>query len=93
MAPELIMQQRVTNLVDVYSFGCIVNEIMSEKVCYWDYKIINAGVVVLDGDTLRLVLPRCERGSSTDDSPRHATGYTIGLWTMSRGEGADFGLL
>ena len=48
MAPELIMQQRVTNLVDVYSFGCIVNEIMSEKVCYWDYKIINAGVFYRD---------------------------------------------
>ena len=57
MAPELIMQQRVTNLVDVYSFGCIVNEIMSEKVCYWDYKIVNAGVVGTFPNSLRLVLP------------------------------------
>ena len=57
MAPELIMQQRVSNLVDVYSFGCIVNEIMSEKVCYWDYKIVNAGVVGARKRALRLVLP------------------------------------
>lgn len=51
------MQQRVSNLVDVYSFGCIVNEIMSEKVCYWDYKIVNAGVVGARKRALRLVLP------------------------------------
>ena len=57
MAPELIMQQRVTNLVDVYSFGCIVDEIISEKVCYWDYKIINAGVVGVHEGAYRLVLP------------------------------------
>lgn len=39
MAPELILNQRVTNLIDVYSFGCIVNEIYTEKTCYWDYKV------------------------------------------------------
>lgn len=56
MAPELIMQQRVTNLVDVYSFGCIVNEIISERVCYWDYKIISAAVVGIGENAHRLVL-------------------------------------
>ena len=42
IAPELISGERVTNLIDVYSFGCIVNEIMSEKPCYHDYRVINA---------------------------------------------------
>ena len=50
------MQQRVTNLVDVYSFGCIVNEIISERVCYWDYKIISAAVVGIGENAHRLVL-------------------------------------
>ena len=39
MAPELCLHQKVTSTVDCYSFGCIVNEILSEKRCYWDYKI------------------------------------------------------
>ena len=46
MAPELIMKQKATNKVDVYSFGCIVNEIISEKVCYSDVKIRNATEVI-----------------------------------------------
>lgn len=45
MAPELILNQRVTNVVDVYSFGCIVNEIISEKTCYWDYKVRTQALV------------------------------------------------
>ena len=39
IAPELISGERGTNLIDVYSFGCIVNEIMSEKQCYHDCEI------------------------------------------------------
>lgn len=42
MAPELITGQKVTNTVDVYSFGCIINEIMSEKTCYFDYRVISS---------------------------------------------------
>ena len=41
MAPELITNQRVTNTIDVYSFGCIVNEIISEKMCYSDIRVKN----------------------------------------------------
>ncbi|KAK8820440.1 hypothetical protein WA577_006502 [Blastocystis sp. JDR] len=41
MAPELIMGKRVTNKVDVYSFGCIVNEIITERMCYSDIHIRN----------------------------------------------------
>lgn len=47
MAPELIMQQKAANKVDVYSFGCILNEIISEKVCYSDIKIRNATDVIV----------------------------------------------
>lgn len=36
MAPELAQGNRVTNTVDVYSFGCVVNEIISGKRCYSD---------------------------------------------------------
>lgn len=38
IAPELVCNEKVTNLVDVYSFGCMVNEIMSGKFCYHDYR-------------------------------------------------------
>ena len=47
MAPELIMGKRVTNKVDVYSFGCIVNEIITEKMCYSDIRIRNQTDVVV----------------------------------------------
>ena len=39
MAPELITGQRVTNTIDVYS--CIVNEIISERMCYSDIHVKN----------------------------------------------------
>ena len=47
MAPELIMGQRATNKVDVYSFGCIVNEIITERMCYSDITIRNQTDVVV----------------------------------------------
>lgn len=47
MAPELIMGKRVTNKVDVYSFGCIVNEIITERMCYSDIRIRNQTDVVM----------------------------------------------
>ena len=47
MAPELIMGKRVTNKVDVYSFGCIVNEIITERMCYSDIHIRNQTDVVV----------------------------------------------
>ena len=39
MAPELIGQNKVTNTIDVYSFGCVVDEIITEKTCYFDYHV------------------------------------------------------
>ena len=47
MAPELNMGKRVTNKVDVYSFGCIVNEIITERMCYSDIHIRNQTDVVV----------------------------------------------
>ena len=47
MAPELIMGKRATNKVDVYSFGCIVNEIITERMCYSDITIRNQTDVVV----------------------------------------------
>ena len=47
MAPELIMGKNATNKVDVYSFGCIVNEIITEKMCYSDIRIRNQADVVV----------------------------------------------
>ncbi|KAM7453297.1 hypothetical protein BLSTO_05961 [Blastocystis sp. subtype 1] len=35
------MGKRATNKVDVYSFGCIVNEIITERMCYSDITIRN----------------------------------------------------
>ena len=39
MAPELIMGQRVTKTIDIYSLGCVIDEIMSEKTCFYDYEM------------------------------------------------------
>lgn len=39
MAPELASGVRVTSTLDVYSFGCVVNEVISEKRCYFDYDL------------------------------------------------------
>ena len=47
MAPELIMGKRETKNLDVYSFGCIVNEIITEKMCYSDIHIRNQTDVVV----------------------------------------------
>lgn len=35
MAPELLNKERVTSKVDVYSFGCIIDEVLSEKSCWY----------------------------------------------------------
>ena len=48
VAPELVSSKRVTNLIDVYSFGCMVNEIMSEKQCYHDYCYVNDSQFFVD---------------------------------------------
>ena len=36
MAPELQRNQHVSFKIDVFSFGCIVNEIFSGKKCFHD---------------------------------------------------------
>ena len=41
MAPELRRDQYVSSKVDVYNFGCIVNEIMSEKKCFHDMPLFH----------------------------------------------------
>ena len=47
MAPELIMGKKATKNLDVYSFGCIVNEIITERMCYSDITIRNQTDVVV----------------------------------------------
>mgnify|MGYP002440099445 FL=1 len=47
MAPELIMGKKATKNLDVYSFGCIVNEIITERMCYSDIHIRNQTDVVM----------------------------------------------
>ena len=47
MAPELIMGKKATKNLDVYSFGCIVNEIITERMCYSDIRIRNQTDVVM----------------------------------------------
>ena len=47
MAPELIMGKKATKNLDVYSFGCIVNEIITERMCYSDITIRNQTDVVM----------------------------------------------
>ena len=41
MAPELRRDQYVSSKVDVYNFGCMVNEILSEEKCYHDMPSFN----------------------------------------------------
>ena len=41
------MGKNATNKADVYSFGCIVNEIITEKMCYSDITIRNQTDVVV----------------------------------------------
>lgn len=38
MAPELINSAKCSTKVDVYSFGCVVYEIISEQLCYTGMK-------------------------------------------------------
>ncbi|KAM7456977.1 hypothetical protein BLSTO_02262 [Blastocystis sp. subtype 1] len=39
MAPELIDSAKCSTKVDVYSFGCVLYELIGEKQCYYDTKI------------------------------------------------------
>lgn len=38
MAPELIDNAKCSTKVDVYSFGCVLYELIGEKQCYYDMK-------------------------------------------------------
>ena len=39
IAPELLLDMPVTNKVDVYSFGLVLNEIMSDRINYWNLNV------------------------------------------------------
>ncbi|OAO13264.1 TKL family protein kinase [Blastocystis sp. ATCC 50177/Nand II] len=67
MAPELIDSAKCSTKVDVYSFGCVLYELIGEKQCYYDTKIrsrIEFYQRVIAGlrPTLRAGMPRepCE---------------------------------
>lgn len=48
IAPELVTDGHARNTVDVYSFGCVVNEIFSEMECYCDHPVTTLDDVSID---------------------------------------------
>ena len=44
MAPELIENAKCSTKVDVYSFGCVLYEIILEKHCYYDMNLKGVAV-------------------------------------------------
>ena len=54
MAPELIETAKCSTKVDVYSFGCVVYEIIGERQCYDDMKfkrqfdVVNESISVIE---------------------------------------------
>ena len=44
MAPELIENAKCSTKVDVYSFGCVLYEIILEKHCYFDLNLKGVAV-------------------------------------------------
>lgn len=49
MAPELLSNKPCTSKVDVYSFGCIIDEVMSERSCWYRAGITDVRDVGLEG--------------------------------------------
>lgn len=47
MAPELLNHAPCTSKVDVYSFGCIIDEMMSEQPCWYGVGIRDVSDVEL----------------------------------------------
>lgn len=39
VAPEIVNQEEVSNTADVYSFGCIISEVVSEMRLWSERKI------------------------------------------------------
>ena len=39
IAPEIVNQEEVSNAADVYSFGCIISEVISEMRLWSERKI------------------------------------------------------
>lgn len=39
IAPEIVKREEVSNKADVYSFGCIISEVISEVRCWSEKEI------------------------------------------------------
>lgn len=47
IAPEIVNQEEASNKADVYSFGCIISEVVSEMRCWSERKIRDKAEVEL----------------------------------------------
>lgn len=64
MAPELIENAKCSTKVDVYSFGCVLYEIILGEHCYFDMDL--KGVAVMMKSDSHLVLPEGPSGNAAD---------------------------
>jgi protein tyrosine kinase len=76
MAPELIENAKCSTKVDVYSFGCVLYEIILGEHCYFDMEL--KGVAVMLGDRCHLVLSEGPTGNAADDRAGNACGWGLG---------------
>ena len=82
IAPEMIDSAKCSTKVDVYSFGCILYEIILEKHCYYDrnMKSLTVRVSFIPFDlsiqsVLFLATSTCVGWTETNASTRNAFRY------------------
>lgn len=74
MAPELIETVKCSTKVDVYSFGCVLYEVIVERQCYYDYSFKqNLEVIVEEMSYVVLLKSGCrsEANSLTWNAARY----------------------
>lgn len=72
MAPELIENAKCSTKVDVYSFGCVLYEIILEKHCYFDMDLKGVTVVYFLSFYC-IVLSACSWGIKTHNCTGNAS--------------------
>ena len=92
MAPELINSAKCSTKVDVYSFGCVVYEIISEQLCYTGMKFAGR-LDVGASEGCEVVLQARAGRASPADSPGNAARCGSGGRVRRRAGGGDAGVL